>query len=286
MYTHFDKECYAVATHEATVVTPQVSMQAALTIAIKAARKAGKIIAHNMQRVDSLSAQAKRKNDFVSDVDRLTEQEIINTIRRAYPQHGILAEESGHSGKDEYQWIIDPLDGTTNYLRGLPHYSTSIALRYRQRLEVAVIYDPFKDELFCAGRGNGATLNNHKIRVSELTGFEGALLGTGFPVQEKQKIDSYLIALRTFSLQTSGIRRSGSAALDLAYVAMGRLDGCWNAGLRIWDIAAGCLIVQEAGGLVSDHHGGHSHLDSGDIVAANPKVFRLMLNTIHNARKN
>ncbi len=273
-------------THETAFTYPGHPMQAALTIAIKAARKAGKIISRNAQRVDSLSIQAKQKNDFVSEVDRLTEQEIIHTIQRAYPQHSILAEESGHSDGNEYQWIIDPLDGTKNYLRGLPHYSTSIALRYRQRLEVAVIYDPFKDELFCAGRGNGATLNDHKIRVSKLTSLESALLGTSFPLQKNKETDARLIAAHKLALQVSSIRRSGSAALDLAYVAAGRLDGCWESGLRIWDIAAGCLIVQEAGGLVGDHHGGHSHLDSGDLVAANPKIFRLILSTAHNAQKN
>lgn len=261
-------------------------MQATLNIAVNAAREAGKIIFRNMGRVDSLSVQVKQKNDFVSEIDHQAEQEIINIIRRAYPQHGILAEESGQSDGDEYQWIIDPLDGTTNYLRGFPHYSVSIALRHQQRLEVGVIYDPFKDELFCAGRGNGATLNDRKIRVTKLIGFEGALLGTGFPFRENQNIDSYLASLRELMLHTSGIRRAGSAALDLAYVAAGRLDGFWEFGLNAWDIAAGCLIVQEAGGLVGDPLGGHSHLDTGDIVAANPKLFRLMLNTLHTATKS
>ncbi len=261
-------------------------MQAVLNIAIKAARKAGKVISRNMERVDSVSVQAKQKNDFVSEIDHSAEWEIINTIRRAYPQHGILAEESGHSEGDEYQWIIDPLDGTTNYLRGFPHYSVSIALRHQQRLETGVIYDPFKDELFCASRGNGSTLNDRKIRVSKLIDLEGALLGTGYPFREHQNIESYLEGLRKFMLQTAGIRCTGSAALDLAYVAAGRLDGFWEFDLNIWDIAAGCLIIQEAGGLVGDHHGGHSYLEAGDIVAANPKIFRLMLNAVRAATKN
>ncbi len=264
-------------------------MQATLNIAVNAARGAGKIISRNMGRIDSLSVHVKQKNDFVSEVDNQAEQEIINIIRRAYPQHGILAEESGQNDGnregDEYQWIIDPLDGTTNYLRGFPHYSVSIALRHKQRLEVGVIYDPFKDELFSAGRGNGATLNDRKLRVTKLVGFEGALLATGFPFRENQNIDSYLATLREFMLHTAGVRRAGSAALDLAYVAAGRFDGFWEFGLNIWDIAAGCLIIQEAGGLVGDHHGGHTHLDTGDIVAANPKIFRLMLNAIHTATK-
>ncbi len=260
-------------------------MQASLNIAITAAREAGKIIFRNLARIDSLSVQTKQKNDYVSEVDYMAEQEIISTIRRAYPQHGILAEESGHSDGDEYQWIIDPLDGTTNYLRGFPHYCVSIAMRHRQRLKIGVIYDPIKDEMFCAARGDGATLNERKMRVSQLIGFEGALLGTGFPFRENQNIDSYLTILREFMLHTSGIRRAGSAALDLAYVAAGRLDGFWEFGLNTWDIAAGCLIVQEAGGLVGDHLGGHTHLETGNIVVANPKLFRLMLSTINSKMK-
>lgn len=260
------------------------TMQATLNIAIEAARAAGKIIFRNMSRVHSLNIQTKEKNDFVSEVDLQAEQEIINVIHRVYPQHGILGEESGSkfSGKDdEYQWIIDPLDGTTNFLRGFPHYSVSIALKHKDRLEVAVIYDPFKDELFCAGRGNGATLNDRKIRVSKLTNFDGALLATGFPYKENQNIDTYLSSLKDIMLQTAGIRRAGSAALDLAYVAADRVDGFWEYGLNAWDIAAGCLIVQEAGGLVGDTDGGHSYLESGNIVAANSKIFRLLLQALN-----
>ena len=266
-----------------------LTMQATLNIAINAARKAGKIISRNMEHIDSLNVQAKQKNEFVSEVDHLAEQEIINIIRRAYPNHGILAEESGQNdsshGGDDYQWIIDPLDGTTNFIRSFPHYSVSIALRQQQRLEIAVIYDPFKDELYCAGRGNGATLNDRKIRVSTITSYEGSLLGTGFPFRENQNIDRYLAGLRELMLHTAGIRRAGSAALDLAYVAAGRLDGFWEFGLNTWDIAAGCLLIQEAGGLVGDPDGGHTHLETGNIVAANPKIFRLMLSSLHTATK-
>ncbi|QMU62626.1 MAG: inositol monophosphatase [Gammaproteobacteria bacterium] len=259
-------------------------MQATLNIAIEAAREAGKIIFRNMSRVHSLNIKTKEKNDFVSEVDLQAEQEIINVIHRVYPQHGILAEESGSrfSGKDdEYQWIIDPLDGTTNFLRGFPHYSVSIALKHNDRLEVAVIYDPFKDELFCAGRGNGASLNDRKIRVSKLPSFDGALLATGFPYKENQNIDTYMTSLKDIMLQTSGIRRAGSAALDLAYVAAGRVDGFWEFGLNTWDIAAGCLIIQEAGGLVGDPEGGHTHLETGNIVAANTKIFRQILQSLN-----
>ena len=238
-------------------------MQATLTIAIEAAREAGKIIFRNMSRVHSLNIKAKEKNDFVSEVDLQAEQEIINVIH------------------DEYQWIIDPLDGTTNFLHGFPHYSVSIALKHKERLEVAVIYDPFKDELFCAGRGNGASLNDRKIRVSKLPSLEGSLLATGFPYKENQNIDTYLSSLKDIMLQTSGIRRAGSAALDLAYVGAGRVDGFWEFGLNTWDIAAGCLIVQEAGGLVGDTEGGHSYLESGNVVAANTKIFRQILQSLN-----
>ena len=259
-------------------------MQASLNIAIEAAREAGKIIFRNMSRVHSLNIKTKEKNDFVSEVDLQAEQEIIKVIHRVYPQHGILAEETGSrfSGKDdEYQWIIDPLDGTTNFLRGFPLYTVSIALKHKDRLEVAVIYDPFKDELFCAGRGNGASLNDRKIRVSKLPSFDGALLATGFQYKENQNIDTYMASLKDIMLQTSGIRRAGSAALDLAYVATGRVDGFWEFGLNTWDIAAGCLIVQESGGLVGDPEGGHTYLETGNIVAANSKIFRLLLQSLN-----
>ena len=265
-------------------------MQTALHTAITAAREAAKIIFRNLERVDSLSIHAKKKNDFVSEVDHQAEREIISIISRTYPNHSILAEESGHShGAQDtsgYQWIIDPLDGTTNYLHGFPHFSVSIALRYRQRLETGVIYDPLRGELFCASRGNGALLNDRKLRVTKLIDLGGALLGTGLPFREGQDVDAYLATLRALMLRTSGIRRAGSAALDLAYVAAGRLDGFWEFGLNIWDIAAGCLIIQEAGGLVGDPAGSHTHLETGNIVAANPKLFRLMLNTMHTALKS
>ncbi len=265
-------------------------MQPTLHTAVNAARKAGNIVSRNLARVDSLSRHAKQRNDFVTEIDLQAEREIIGMIRRVYPDHRILAEESGsdtvRDEASEYQWIIDPLDGTTNYLHGFPHYSVSIALRYRNTLETGVIYDPFRGELFCASRGHGATLNDRKIRVARLPALEGSLLGTGFPFRENQDTGTYLATLEAFMLRTSGIRRAGSAALDLAYVAAGRLDGFWEFGLNIWDIAAGCLIIQEAGGLVGDTAGGHTHLDSGDIVAANAKLFRQMLNTIHQAVKD
>ena len=261
-------------------------MKPTLNIAITAARAAGQIILRNYAHVDQLRPQTKQYNDFVSEVDQMAEQEIIATIRKAYPSHAILAEESGEHSGDEFQWIIDPLDGTTNFLHGFPQFSVSIALKHEKKLEVGVVYDPFKEELFAAERGGGATLNNRRIRVSKRTHLEGALLGTGFPYREGQDLDGYLRTLRKILEQTTGIRRAGSAALDLAYVANGRLDGFWEFDLNAWDIAAGVLLIQEAGGLVSDTQGGHSYLESGDLVCANPKLFKTLLTIVNSALKS
>jgi myo-inositol-1(or 4)-monophosphatase len=252
-------------------------MQPLLNIAISAARAAGNIIIRYINRVDSLSVQSKRLNDFVCEVDRAAEQEIIAIIRRAYPQHGILAEESGGRDGDEYRWLIDPLDGTTNFLHGFPQYAVSIALKHKDALQLGVVYDPFKEELFAAYRGAGATLNSRRIRVSQRNGMIGALLGTGIPYRPDQDLDAYLVTLKALMQDTAGIRRAGSAALDLAYVACGRLDGFWEFGLRPWDIAAGIVLVQEAGGMVSDMAGGPTFAQTGNILAAGPKVFRAML---------
>ncbi len=252
-------------------------MTPTLNIAVGAARAAGKIILRYINRVDSISIQAKHRNDFVSKVDRMCEQEIIRIIRRAHPNHGILAEESGHKRGDDFQWIIDPLDGTTNFLHGFPQFAVSIALKRKDRLLLGVVYDPYKEELFTASQGNGAMLNNHKIRVSGLTALSGALLGTGIPYRADQDLDGYLRTLKALIQDTAGVRRAGSAALDLAYVAAGRLDGFWEFGLNPWDMAAGVALILEAGGLVSDFSGGSTHMESGNIVAANPKVSKAML---------
>lgn len=256
------------------------AMNPTTNIAVRAARKAGSIVMRSFQRIDTLSIKEKQVNDYVSDVDQSAEAAIIETIRRAYPSHAILAEESGTHSGDDFEWIIDPLDGTTNYLHGFPQFSISIALRHRGRLESAVVYDPTRDELFTADRGNGALLNDRRLRVSEQTSLQGALLGTGIPFRDQRYIDAYLAMLKSMVKDTAGIRRPGSAALDLAYVAAGRVDGFWELGLSAWDMAAGVLLVQEAGGMVSDIRGGDRHMDSGNVVAASLKLHRDMVRTL------
>jgi len=255
-------------------------MNPTLNIAVRAARSAGNVIIRNLGKLDTLAIHTKDRNDFVTEVDRQAEQDIIFTLRKAFPGHGILAEESGLQEGDEYQWIIDPLDGTTNFLHGFPQFAVSIALRHKGRMEQGVIYDPLRQELFTATRGAGAMLNDRRIRVTKRNSLEGSLLGTGFPFKSQQHLDAYLDMFRALFPQAAGIRRAGSAALDLAYVATGRLDGFWEIGLSIWDMAAGVLLIQEAGGLSSDFSGGDNHLESGNIVAGNPKLFAEILKTI------
>ena len=251
-------------------------MKPMLNIAVRAARAAGDAIMRHYDRLDAIQVESKQRNDFVSEVDREAEARIITTLKRAYPEHGILAEESGTQAGDGHVWIIDPLDGTTNFLHGFPHFAVSIALEYEGRLELGVIYDPIRQELFTTTRGGGAELNNRRIRVSQRRSLEGALLGTGFPYRDDQPDADYLALLQTFMRATAGIRRPGSAALDLAYLAAGRLDGFWELGLSRWDIAAGALLVREAGGIVRDLHGGEDYLTTGNILGANPKVFHEM----------
>ena len=255
-------------------------MHPMLNIAIRAARSAGRIITSYFGRMDMLSIDTKARNDFVSEVDRHAEEAIIETIRKAYPHHAILAEESGAHPGDEYEWVIDPLDGTTNFLHSFPHYAVSIALKHKGRLSQGVVYDPIRNELFAASRGEGARLDDRRIRVSTARTLEGALLGTGFPFKRQHDLEMYLETFKVLFPDTSGIRRAGAASLDLAYVAAGRLDGFWELGLSEWDMAAGVLIIQEAGGLVGDWHGGHEFMHTGNIVAGSPKVFRAMLAAI------
>ncbi len=247
-------------------------MQPMLNIAVRAARNAGNIIIRYVERTDTLSIRSKGRNDFVTEVDQAAEQEIIHTLRKAYPNHGILAEESGTRAGNDYLWIIDPLDGTTNFLHGFPVFAVSIALQYRGRLELAVVYDPMRQELFTGIRGSGARLDDRRIRVSRQSALDGALLGTGFPFREQARLDLYLRMFKALFIESSGIRRAGAAALDLAYVAAGRLDGFWEMGLQPWDMAAGALLIQEAGGIVTNLAGEPDFLDSGNILTGTPKI--------------
>jgi len=255
-------------------------MHPMLNIAVRAARSAGDGIMRRFERLDTVTVETKRRNDYVSEVDREAEGRIIDTLLRTYPSHGILAEESGERKGDGHVWVIDPLDGTTNFLHGFPHFAVSIALMADDRLEQGVIYDPVRQELFTASRGSGAEVNNRRIRVSQRRGLEGALLGTGFPYRDDQPDDAYMEMLRDFMRMSAGVRRPGSAALDLAYLAAGRIDGFWELGLSKWDIAAGALLVREAGGIVGDVHGGDDYLASGNVIAANPKVYHAMMTRV------
>lgn len=247
-------------------------MHANVNIAIRAARRAGDLIMRHLSRVDLLHVESKGRQDFVTAVDREAEAAIIATLQDAYPDDAILAEESGQHGSADRQWIVDPLDGTTNFLHGFPQFAVSIALSEKGVLRHAVIYDPTRDELFTASRGQGAQLNNRRIRVSSLGRLERALIGTGFPSRNRSLIDGYVASFRSLLGTCSGIRRGGAAAIDLAYVACGRLDCFWEFGLQPWDIAAGVLLIQEAGGVVCTPEGGDDYLDSGNIVTGNPKL--------------
>ena len=254
-------------------------------IAVAAARKAGQLIEQSAERLSSIKITEKRHNDFVTEVDKAAEQAIIAHIRKAYPQHKIMAEESSpeplHAQEEEFLWIIDPLDGTRNYIQGFPHYSVSIALQMKGRLEHAVVYDPVRKEMFTASRGQGAFLNNRRIRVSARNQITHALLGTGFPFHKKELLQDYLKTFETLFHQCGSIRRAGSAALDLAYVAAGRLDGFWEFQLQPWDIAAGILLIKEAGGMLTDFKGGENYFKSGNIIAANPKIIKILNKYIH-----
>ena len=249
-------------------------MHPLVNIAVSAARAAGRIILRNFDRADQLRVSRKSRNDFVSDVDRHAEAEIVKTIRRAYPDHAVLAEEGGADGDSEVLWIIDPLDGTTNYLHRLPHFAVSIGIQVRGRLEHGVIYAPSTNDLYVATRGSGAQLNSRRIRVSGCSDMDTALVGTGVPIRAAA-MDTYVPMLRRVVETTAGVRRAGSAALDLAYVAAGRLDAFWELHLKPWDMAAGILLVQEAGGIVTELYGDADPLKSGHILAATPKLHPL-----------
>src|SRR5262245_36403717 len=255
-------------------------VHALLNIAVRAARSAGEIIVRSMNRLESLQIASKGRNDFVSEIDRAAEAEIIGRIKKLYPSHAFLAEESGESGKGDTVWIIDPLDGTTNFLHGFPTFAVSIACQVRGRLEHAVIYDPMRQEFFTASRGQGAHLENHRMRVSKQRGLEGALIGTGFPYRANiQYLDAYLAMLKTVMEQTAGVRRPGSAALDLAYVAAGRTDAFFEIGLKPWDTAAGTLLIQEAGGRIGTLSGG-AYAQGGNLIAGSPKVYAALVEAL------
>jgi myo-inositol-1(or 4)-monophosphatase len=252
-------------------------MHPMLNIAVKAARRAGSIINRASLNLDILTVRHKTFNDLVSEVDRAAEQAIIEVLKDAYPEHAILAEESGSQGDSEYLWIIDPLDGTTNFLHGFPQYAVSIALMHKRVLMQAVVYDPGRNELFTTTRGRGAYLNDRRLRVSKRIRLTGALIGTGFPFRELKHLDAYMDMFRDIVKNTAGVRRAGAASLDLAYVAAGRLDGFWEIGLSPWDIAAGNLLIQEAGGLIGDFEGNDGYLESGNVVGGNPKIFAQLI---------
>ena len=255
-------------------------MHPMLNIAVKAARRAGAIINRAAQDLDALTVSTKRHNDFVTEVDHAAEQAVIEILQKAFPDHAILAEESGAQGKSDYVWIIDPLDGTTNFIHGFPQYCVSIGLQHKGTVTQAVIYDPGRNELYTATRGHGAYLNDRRIRVSKRSQLSDALIGTGFPSRDFKHLSEYVAVMRKVMAQTVGLRRAGAAALDLAYVATGRLDAFWEMDLSPWDMAAGSLLVQEAGGLVSDFDGEGHYLERGRIVAGSPKVFTQLLQLV------
>ena len=252
-------------------------MHPMLTVAVKAARRAGSVINRASNNLDTLTVQTKGQNDFVSEVDRQAENAIVETLLEAYPKHAILAEEGGAHGNSEFTWIIDPLDGTTNFLHGVPHYCVSIALQHRGVITHSVVYDPIRNDLFTATRGAGAYLNDRRIRVSRRIALKDALVATGFPYNDFGHVDVYLATLKELMQMSAGVRRFGAAALDLAYVATGQYDAFWEFHLKPWDIAAGGLLVLEAGGLITDHHGNENFMETGNVLAGTPKVFNQAL---------
>jgi myo-inositol-1(or 4)-monophosphatase len=257
------------------------TMHALVNIAVKAARVAGNTLARAIDRLDRVEVQEKALNDYVTNYDIGAERQIIEIISEAYPHHSFLSEEAGHIGESVHQWIIDPIDGTANFMRGLPHFCISIAHAYEGKVDHGVIYDPMRQELFTASNGAGAFCNDQRLRVSKRSTLDAAIIATGFPYQVSEE-DAETYAKLTHALLTnvSDIRRAGSAALDLAYVAAGRLDGYFERDVKIWDIAAGALMVKEAGGFISDLSGGENHLSTGGIVVAPAKIFKPLVQTI------
>ncbi len=259
-------------------------MHPMLNTAVKAARRGAAIINRASFDIDRIKVTEKQHNDFVTEVDQAAEQAIIEVLLKAYPDHAILAEESGASHNlhddNENVWIIDPLDGTTNFIHGFPQYCVSIALQQRGIITQAVVYDPTRNDLFTATKGSGAYLNDKRLRVTKLDRIADALIGTGFPHRDLRALDEYTKMFRVMSEQCQGLRRPGAAALDLAYVAAGRLDGFFEKGLQPWDIAAGSLLITEAGGIVGTFSGEADYLYKGDVITGTPKVFAQMLNLL------
>jgi myo-inositol-1(or 4)-monophosphatase len=259
-------------------------MHPMLNIAVKAAREAADIIQYGARNLDRLTIDSKGPGDYVSEIDRNAEAAIIDTLLAAFPNHGFIGEEGGGTSrgdpKSDYIWIIDPLDGTTNFLHGVPQYCVSIALTVKGQLTQAVIYDPSKNDLFTATRGAGAFMNDRRIRVSKQLKLRDALIGTGFPFRDGAAFDEYIVQIRNLMPKCAGLRRPGAAALDLAYVAAGRFDGFWEMKLNQWDMAAGALLIQEAGGLVTGIDGEDTYMQSGAIVAGTPKIFPELLKTL------
>lgn len=257
-------------------------MSGPLNIAVRAARAAGDVIIRSMDRADGISVSAKRQNDFVTNVDRQAEATILEILKASFPDHGYLGEETGQTAPDSpYQWVIDPLDGTTNFIHGFPQFAVSIALLVNGKPEVGVVYDPMRQELFTAAKGSGARLDDRKIRVSNTRELRYSLIGTGVPYSDFEYLDDYLKMMRSVITQSSGIRRPGAAALDLAWLAAGRIDAFWELQLKPWDIAAGALLVTEAGGVVSDVNGAPLDiLNRGHIVAGNPKTFSGLMKAV------
>lgn len=251
-------------------------MHPLMNIAISAARSASKIILRATDRLDTIKVSEKGHNDFVTEVDQQSEQCIINTIHDAYPDHAILGEEGGKSGNSDYTWIIDPIDGTTNFIHGHPHFCISIGIQFKNTIEHGLIYDPLRQELFTATRGGGAFLNDRRMRVAQHKQFAGSIITSGFGHKSIQDIDIYLKMLAVILPQAAGTRRSGSAALDFAYVACGRIDGLWEMNLAKWDMAAGSLLIKEAGGIVDDFNGDGNYMKTGNVIAGNSHIFSLI----------
>ncbi|TCJ98472.1 myo-inositol-1(or 4)-monophosphatase [Volucribacter psittacicida] len=257
-------------------------MNPMLNIAIRAARKAGNIIAKGYERRDEITTAQKMANDYVTNIDKAAEQAIIEIIQKSYPEHTIIGEESGaiEGKQSDIQWIIDPLDGTTNFIKGFPHFSVSIAVRVKGRNEIAVVYDPIRNELFTAIRGEGAKLNDTRLRIESRTELQGAILATGFPFKQNKYMPMHLAMVTALIEHCADFRRTGSAALDLCYTAAGRVDGFFEIGLKPWDCAAGELIVREAGGLICDYLGSPNYLTNGHIIAGSARIVKNILTKV------